>query len=50
MESQTDYALCVSFEVWDTELDIYNLMATAQIEIPIDQEIEAPGIKRFQLC
>lgn len=40
MENQTDYALCVSFEILDAELNIYTLMAEAQVEIPLEQELE----------
>jgi hypothetical protein len=38
LESETPYALCVSFEVMDAEMNIYELLAQAQIEI--EQEIE----------
>jgi len=40
LESETPYALCVSFEVMDVEMNIYELLAQAQIEIEPEQEIE----------
>ncbi len=38
LENETPYALCVSFEVMDAEMNIYELLAQAQVEI--EQEIE----------
>lgn len=40
LESETQYALCVSFEVMDAEMNIYELLAQAQVEIEPEQEIE----------
>jgi len=40
LENETPYALCVSFEVMDAELNIYELLAQAQVEIEPEQEIE----------
>jgi hypothetical protein len=40
LENETPYALCVSFEVMDAELSIYELLSQAQIEIESEQEIE----------
>ncbi len=41
LENQVPYALCVSFEALDTEMNIYNILAEAQVEIEQDQlEIE----------
>lgn len=40
MENKTDYALCVSFEVMDAELNIYSLLAEAQVEVAQELEIE----------
>lgn len=40
IENETPYALCVSFEILDTEMNIYELLAQAQIEIEPEQEIE----------
>jgi hypothetical protein len=40
LENETPYALCVSFEVMDAQMNIYELMAQAQIEIEPEQEIE----------
>ena len=40
LESETPYALCVSFEVLDAEMNIYELLAQAQVEIEPEQEIE----------
>ena len=40
LESETPYALCVSFEVMDAEMNIYELLAQAQVEIEPEQEIE----------
>ncbi|MEX0966405.1 MAG: S8 family peptidase [Bacteroidia bacterium] len=40
LESETKYALCVSFEVMDVEMNIYELLAQAQVEIEPEQEIE----------
>jgi hypothetical protein len=40
LENKTKYALCVSFEVLDVQLNIYELLAQAQIEIESEQEVE----------
>lgn len=40
LENETSYALCVSFEVLDAEMNIYELIAQAQIEIEPEQEVE----------
>ena len=40
LENETPYALCVSFEVLDAEMNIYELLAQAQVEIEPEQEIE----------
>lgn len=40
LENETNYALCVSFEVMNAEMNIYELLAQAQIEIEQEQEIE----------
>ena len=40
LENETQYALCVSFEVMDAEMNIYELLAQAQVEIEPEQEIE----------
>jgi len=40
LENIIPYALCVSFEVLDAEINIYNLLAQAQIEIEPEQEVE----------
>lgn len=40
LENETNYALCVSFELLDTQMNIYNIMAEAQVEIEPEQEIE----------
>lgn len=40
LENETPYALCVSFEVMDAEMNIYELLAQAQVEIEPEQEIE----------
>ncbi len=40
LENQISYALCVSFEILGAELDIYNLIAEAQIPIETQVEIE----------
>ena len=39
LESKTNYALCVSFEVLDSEMNIYDILAQAQIEIEPEQEV-----------
>jgi len=39
-ESATKYALCVSFEILDAQMNIYDIMAQAQIEIEPEQEVE----------
>jgi len=38
LEHEIPYALCISFEVFDTQLNIYDLLAQAQVEI--EPEIE----------
>jgi subtilisin family serine protease len=41
LENQVPYALCVSFEALDTEMNIYNILAEAQVEVEQNQlEIE----------
>lgn len=40
LENEIQYALCVSFEVLDVQMNIYNLLAQAQIQIEAEQEIE----------
>ena len=41
LDNQTPYALCVSFEALDKEMNIYNILAEAQVEIEQEQlEIE----------
>ncbi len=40
LESDIPYALCVSFEVLDIKMDLYNILAEAQIELETEQEIE----------
>jgi subtilisin family serine protease len=40
LENETSYALCVSFEILDTELNIYELMSEAQIQAEQEEEIE----------
>ncbi|MBN8666551.1 MAG: S8 family peptidase [Chitinophagales bacterium] len=40
LENETNYALCVSFELLDAQMNIYNIMAEAQVEIEPEQEIE----------
>ncbi|MFZ1424811.1 MAG: S8 family peptidase [Saprospiraceae bacterium] len=40
LENEIPYALCVSFEVLDAQMNIYELLAQAQIEIEPEQEIE----------
>lgn len=40
LENETPYALCVSFEVMDAEMNIYELLAQAQVEIEPELEIE----------
>ena len=39
-EHDIPYALCVSFEVIGSEINIYDLLAEAQIEIEPEQEVE----------
>ncbi|MBP6302140.1 MAG: S8 family peptidase [Bacteroidia bacterium] len=39
LENETPYALCVSFEVMDAEMNIYELLAQAQVEIEPEQEV-----------
>lgn len=40
LENEIPYALCVSFEVIDSQMNIYDIMAQAQIEIEPEQEVE----------
>lgn len=40
VESETPYALCVSFEALDIKMNIYNILAEAQIDIESEQEVE----------
>lgn len=40
IENETNYAFCVSFEVLDAEMNIYELLAQAQVEIEPEQELE----------
>ncbi|TPD65738.1 S8 family peptidase [Flavobacterium microcysteis] len=40
LENETEYAFCVSFELLDAEMNIYELMAQAQIEVQPEQEID----------
>ena len=40
IENPVPYALCVSFEALDVELNIYEILSQAQIEIEPEQEIE----------
>ena len=41
LDNQTPYALCVSFEALDKEMNIYNILGEAQVEIEQEQlEIE----------
>ncbi|MBR2649862.1 MAG: S8 family peptidase [Sediminibacterium sp.] len=40
LENETNYALCVSFELLDAQMNVYNIMAEAQVEIEPEQEIE----------
>ncbi|MBE2218287.1 MAG: S8 family peptidase [Ignavibacteria bacterium] len=40
LANETEYSLCVSFEVLDTHLNIYELLSRAQVEIEPEQEIE----------
>ena len=40
LENKTNYALCVSFEVLDSQMNIYDILAQAQIEIEPEQEVE----------
>jgi len=40
LENEISYALCVSFEALGAEINIYNLIAEAQIEIEPETEIE----------
>lgn len=39
LENETDYSLCVSFEILDAELNIYELLAEGQVEVE-QEEIE----------
>lgn len=41
LENETSYALCVSFEVLDAELNIYELLAEGQVEVEQEEEIES---------
>ncbi len=38
LENETSYALCVSFEVLDAELNIYELLAEGQVEVEQQEE------------
>ena len=38
LENETDYSLCVSFEVLDAELNIYELLAENQVEVEQQEE------------
>jgi hypothetical protein len=40
LENKTAYALCVSFEVMDAQINIYELLAQAQVEVETEQEVE----------
>ncbi len=40
LENETKYALCVSFEVLESEVNVYQLLAEAQVEVEQEQEIE----------
>lgn len=40
LENEIPYALCVSFEVLDAQINIYELLSQAQVEIQPEQEIE----------
>jgi subtilisin family serine protease len=40
LENETDYSLCVSFEVLDAELNIYELLSEGQVEVEQQEEIE----------
>ena len=40
LENESEYSLCVSFEVLDAQLNIYEILSQAQIEIENEQEIE----------
>jgi subtilisin family serine protease len=40
LESETSYALCVSFESLDSEMNIYELLAQAQVQVEQEVEIE----------
>ena len=40
LENEIPYALCVSFEVLDAQMNIYDILAQAQVEIEPEQEVE----------
>lgn len=40
LENEISYALCVSFEVLDIQMNIYKILAQAQVEIEPEQEVE----------
>jgi hypothetical protein len=40
LESKIPYSLCVSFEAYGAEVNIYKLLAEAQVEIEPEQEVE----------
>ncbi len=40
LENETSYALCVSFESLDSEMNIYELLAQAQVQVEQEVEIE----------
>lgn len=40
IENETKYAVCVSFEVLDVQMNIYDILSQAQVEIEPEQEIE----------
>lgn len=40
LENITPYSLCVSFEVLDAQVNLYEILAEAQVEIEAEQEID----------
>lgn len=40
LEVETPYSLCLSFEIINSDINIYNILAEAQVEVDIEQEIE----------
>lgn len=40
LENETEYSLAVSFEVLDQQLNVYELLSEAQVEIEGEQEVE----------